>query len=71
VVGVVALVLGGTATTQRRVYALVLVMTMVPCLPVAFFLGDGNSRYGLPVLALSLVLTVGMAERALPRRRFV
>lgn len=71
VVGVVALILAWTATSHLRVYALVLVMTMVPCLPVAFFLADGNSRYGLPVLALSLVLTVGMAERALRRRSIV
>ena len=69
VVGVVALVWAWSATAHVRAYALVLVMTALPCLPVAYFLADGNSRYGLPVLALSLVLTVGMAERAWPRRR--
>ena len=71
VVGVVALVLAWTATSHVRTYALVLVMTMLPCLPVAFFLADGNSRYGLPVLAFSLVLTSGVVARALARRSIV
>ena len=69
VVGVIALVWAWGATTHLRTYAVVLAMTMLPCLPVAYFLADGNSRYGLPVLAMSLVLTVGMAERALALRR--
>lgn len=64
VIGVVALIWAWSATSRRGLYAFVLVLTMIPCLPVAFFLADGNSRYGLPVLALSLVATAGMASRA-------
>ncbi|HEV2798091.1 MAG TPA: hypothetical protein VGV65_10770, partial [Nocardioides sp.] len=68
VVGVIALVWAWSATTRTRTYAVVLAMTMLPCLPVAYFLADGNSRYGLPVLAMSLVVTTGMAESAIRSR---
>jgi hypothetical protein len=68
-VGVIALAWACSAASPVRLYALVLAITMAPCLPVALLLGDGNSRYGLPVLSLSLVLTVGMATRAWQRAR--
>lgn len=69
VVGAIALVWAWSATSNLRLYAFVLVLTMIPCLPMAIVVADGNSRYGLPVLALSLVLTVGMASRAYERVR--
>ena len=69
VVGVFALIWAWCRTRHLALYAGVLAITIIPCLPVAVFLADGNSRYGLPVLALSLVLTAGMAEHAVERMR--
>lgn len=69
IVGVFALVWAWCRTRHLGLYAGVLAITIIPCLPVAVFLADGNSRYGLPVLALSLVLTAGMAEHAVQRIR--
>jgi len=69
IVGVFALVWAWCRTRHLALYAGVLAITIIPCLPVAVFLADGNSRYGLPVLALSLVLTAGMAEHAVERTR--
>lgn len=62
-VGAVALVWAWAVVEQRLLFVYLLLMTAGPCLPVAVFLADGNSRYGLPVLALSLVLTVAMVTR--------
>ena len=62
-VAAAALIASVWLTKCRGPFVLCVAILALPGLPVAMVIGDGNSRYGLPLLALGLVLTGGLLVR--------